>query len=388
MVFCSFRTLIILLVLVPVFCSESEAQTTPGQQNVARRSGRIQTAVPFLRIAPDAKTGSMGEAGSATPADGGALFVNPSKIAFAEDKAGAAISYSPWLRNLSPDMYITYLSGYRKLDDKSTLGISLKYFSMGDIQLRDELFSSLGTYSPLDLAIDATYARRFGQSLSLATSFRFIYSDISDANTVESQSTTSGTALAVDISAFHKKEVFIGTNPYGLAFGVNISNIGNKISYLNGGEKMFLPTNLRLGSAFTINPGSSSQFMVALDFNKLLVPTSPETDENGSILAGRTANRSVASGIFGSFSDAPGGFAEEISEVAVGVGAEYLIEQKLALRGGYHHESPDKGDRRYVTMGVGYRYSPLQADFAYLLSTVKNSPLANSLRISLMYAFK
>jgi len=330
----------------------------------------------------------MGDAGAATPSDANALYSNPSKIAYAEDNAAVGISYSPWLRNLTTDMYITYLSGYHKIDDRSTLGISAKYFSMGDIQLRDELFSSLGTYRPTDLAFDATYARLFGSALSLATTFRFIYSNVPDATGIDGQSSTAATVLAVDISAYHNREINLGNQVHNLAFGINISNIGNKLSYLNSGEKMFLPTNLKLGSALTINPGSPQQLLIALDFNKLLVPTPPRLNEEGDIVAGRNTDRSVASGIFGSFSDAPGGLSEEISEVSVGLGVEYLMYQKLGVRGGYYYESPDKGNRQYLTTGAGYRYSSLQIDFSYLFSTIKNSPLANSLRVSLIYAFK
>jgi len=388
MIFCSLRSLFLSFVLIWFFWLETTAQSATNNQAANGISRRIQTAVPFLRISPDAKTGAMGDAGVATPADVNALYSNPSKIAYAEDKAAVAISYNPWLRNLTTDMYITYLSGYHKIDNKSTLGISTKYFSMGDIKLRDELFSSLGTYRPKDLAFDATYARLFGPALSLATTFRFIYSSAADAAGFDGQSSTAATALAVDISAYHKKEILLGSQAHHLAFGINISNIGNKMSYLNGGERMFLPTNLKLGSALTINPGSSQQLLVALDLNKLLVPTPPRINEEGDIVAGRNIDRSVASGILGSFSDAPGGLGEEISEVGLGLGIEYLMDQKLGVRGGYYYESPDKGNRQYLTTGAGYRYSSLQLDFSYLFATIKNSPLANSLRISLMYAFK
>jgi len=388
MTFCSFRTILFICALVLACRTKTEAQSSGEPLASSPTSGAIPTALPFLRISPDAKSGSMGDAGVATPADPGALYSNPSKIAFATERAAIALSYSPWLRNLTPDMYISYLSGYYRLDNKSTLGMSAKYFSMGNIQLKDELFSPLGTYSPIDLALDATYARRFGESLALATTFRFIYSDISDAESIDAQTSTSATALTVDISAHQKMNVFFGNQTHELAFGINISNIGNKLSYLNSGEKMFLPTNLKLGSALTLNPGSAAQMMIALDFNKLLVPTSPRLDSEGQITAGRDASRSVASGIFGSFSDAPGGFAEELQEVSLGLGMEYLIDQKLGIRAGYHYENPNKGSRRYLTMGAGYRYSQVQMDFAYLLTTVRNSPLANSLRVSLMYAFR
>ncbi|WP_407428375.1 type IX secretion system outer membrane channel protein PorV [Arcticibacter sp.] len=388
MIFCSLRSFLLVFVLLWLYVLETTAQSSANGLSASAASRKIPTAVPFLRIAPDAKIGAMGDAGVATPADANALYSNPSKIAYAEEKAAVAISYSPWLRELSTDMYITYLGGYHQIDNKSALGISAKYFSMGEIQLRDELFSSLGSYRATDLAFDATYARRFGSALSLATTFRFISSNIPDLTGVNGQSSTSATALAVDISAYHKSEIVIGKRAHGLAFGMNISNIGNKLSYLNSGEDMFLPTNLKLGSALTINPGSPQQLLVALDLNKLLVPTPPRLNAEGEIVAGRNTERSVVSGILGSFSDAPGGFSEEISEVSVGIGLEYLIYQRLAIRGGFSYESPDKGNRRYLTAGAGYQHSFMKIDFSYLFSTVPNSPLANSLRISLMYAFQ
>ncbi|WP_106295016.1 type IX secretion system outer membrane channel protein PorV [Arcticibacter pallidicorallinus] len=387
MIFCSFRSFFTVFVLLWLRGLETVAQPTVNTPSSKVISGRIQTAVPFLRISPDARTGAMGDAGAATPSDPNALYANPSKIAYAKDRAAVAISYSPWLRNLTTDMYITYLSGYHKIDKKSTLGISAKYFSMGDIQLRDELFSSLGTYRPNDLAFDATYARLFGSSLALATTVRFISSNVPDGTGAEGQSSLSATALAVDVSAYHQIELIIGNRSHNIAFGINVSNIGNKLSYVNAGEKMFLPTNLKLGSALTVNPGSPQQLLIAVDLNKLLVPTPPRFNEDGDIVAGRNDDRSVASGIFGSFADAPGGLGEEISEVSVGLGLEYLLSQQLGVRGGYQYESPDKGNRQYLTAGAGYRYSSLQIDFSYLFSTIRNNPLANSLRVSLMYAF-
>lgn len=388
MIFCSLRSFVLVFVLLSLWEAKTSAQSVGNTSSSVAASEHIQTALPFLLISPDARTGAMGDACSATPADAFALYSNPSKIAHAESKASLAFSYSPWLRNLTTDMYITYLSGYHKLNNRSTLGVSAKYFSMGEIQLRDELYSPLGTSKPSDFAIDATYARFFGPSLSLATTFRFLYSNVPDAAGLNGEFATAATAVAVDISGYHKRKLSSGNHGHYIAFGFNISNIGNKLAYLNSGEKMFLPTNLKLGTAMTFNPGANEQLLVALDLNKLLVPTPPKMDEEGDITAGRTTNRSVASGILGSFTDAPGGLREEISEVGFGLGVEYLLYQKLGLRGGYYYENPDKGNRQYLTAGAGYRYSALQLDFSYLFATIKNSPLANSLRISLMYAFR
>ncbi|WP_152439933.1 type IX secretion system outer membrane channel protein PorV [Arcticibacter svalbardensis] len=386
MIFCSSRTVFMFSFLLLVCLIESKAQVAGYTGTVLTE--KIQTAVPFLLISPDARSGAMGDAGVATSPDVNSIHWNPSKIAFADHKSAISLSYTPWLQQLAPDIYMAYLSGYYKTDSRNTIGLSFKYFSMGEIELRDASSVATGTYNPSDFSIDGTFARSFGNSLSLATTFRFIYSKIASDVLVNSQQSSAGTAFAADLSAYYKKEIQLSGKPSDLAFGINLSNIGNKISYLNDDNKQFLPTNLKIGSALTLHPDKQNQLTVALDFNKLLVPTPPQTDADGNISTGRSTDRSVPSGIFGSFSDAPGGFSEELKEISIGAGLEYLFDQKFALRTGYYYENPDKGERRFLTMGAGFKYSQLNLDFSYLLASIQRSPLANSLRFSLMYAIK
>jgi hypothetical protein len=359
----------------------------PGTQTNGSESNNILTAVPFLLITPDARSGSMGDGGVAVLPDANAMSINPSKLAFLDKSSGFAVSYSPWLKSLVPDINLAYLSGFYKLDDSQAVGASLRYFSLGQIQLTDINQQDLGIYSPNEFALDGSYARAFGESFSLGTSIRFIYSNLTSGQFSAGQETRPGTAVAMDVSGFYKKStVFLGKDAI-LSGGINISNIGNKISYVDGGDKSFLPTNLRLGGASTFLVDDYSQFTLSLDFNKLLVPTEPIYNTSGQIVAGRDPDRSVPSGIFGSFSDAPGGFGEELREVSLSAGLEYWYNQQFALRGGYFYENPQKGDRRYLTLGAGLKYNVFNIDFGYLLANPQKSPLANTLRFTLLFNF-
>lgn len=359
----------------------------PGTQTNGSQANNIITAVPFLLITPDARTGSMGEAGVAAQPDVNTLSINPSKLAFIDKPYGFSVSYSPWLKSLVPDINLAYLSGFVKVDDQSSVGASLRYFSLGQIQLTDNNQTDLGIYSPNELAIDATYSRRFGDDFSLGTTARFIYSNLSTGQFVAGQETRGGKAFAVDVSAFYKRPTVIFGKDAIISAGANFSNIGTKISYVTTGEQFFLPTNMKLGAASTFIIDDYNQFTFALDFNKLMVPTQPIRDANGNIIAGKDPNRSVPAGIFGSFSDAPGGFSEEIKEVNIAAGAEYWYNQQFALRAGYFYEAPEKGDRRYFTLGAGLKYNIFNIDFAYLLANPQKSPLANTLRFSLLFNF-
>lgn len=381
------RTALSLLSLVLV-CVESHAQVVqPGTQTNGSESNNIITAVPFLLITPDARAGSMGDAGVAVQPDANAMGINPSKLAFLDKKYGFAVSYSPWLKSLVPDVNLTYLSGFYKPDERTTIGGSLRYFNLGEIQLTDINQQDLGVYSPNELAIDATYARRMGESFSLGTSLRYIYSNLMSGQFSSGQQTHAGSAIAVDVSAYFKKPtVFLGSDAI-LATGINISNIGTKMGYSDGGVKYFLPTNLKLGGASTFLIDDYNQFTFALDFNKLLVPTQPVYDENRKIIAGKDPDRSVPAGIFGSFNDAPGGFSEEIKEVNLAAGMEYWYNQQFAFRAGYFYESPKKGNRRYFTLGAGLKYNIFNIDIAYLLANAEKSPLANTLRFTMLFNF-
>lgn len=359
----------------------------PGTQTNGSEPNNIRVAVPFLLIAPDARLASMGEAGVAVQPDANAMGINPSKLAFLDKKYGFSISYSPWLKNLVPDISLSYLSGFYKPDEKTTLGAALRYFNLGELQLTDINQQDLGVYSPNEIAFDVTYARQMSESFSLGTSLRYIYSNLTAGQFSSGQQTKAGTAIAVDASAYFKKPTVMWGTDAIVSAGLNISNIGTKLSYSETGNSQFLPTNLKIGGASTFLIDDFNQFTFALDFNKLLAPTEPIYDVNGKIIAGKDPNRSVPAGIFGSFSDAPGGFSEELKEINVGAGMEYWYNQQFAFRAGYFYESPKKGNRRYFTLGAGLKYNVFNIDIAYLLANAQKSPLANTLRFSLLFNF-
>ncbi|RZL48322.1 MAG: type IX secretion system outer membrane channel protein PorV [Pedobacter sp.] len=372
-----------------IFCSiKLQAQVVqPGTQTNGSQFNNIITAVPFLLITPDARASSMGEAGVAVQPDVNAMSINPSKLAFLEMPYGFSASYSPWLKSLVPDINLAYLSGFYKLNDQSTIAGSLRYFSLGQIQLTDINKNDLGIYSPNEFSFDATYAKRFGTEFSLGTTGRFIYSNLTTGHFSAGQQTRAGKAFSVDVSAFYTKQTVLLGKDAIVSAGANFSNIGTKLGYVDGAEKQFLPTNMKIGGASTFIIDDYSQFTLALDFNKLMVPTQPIRDSDGSILAGKDPNRSIPAGIFGSFSDAPGGFSEELKEVSIAFGAEYWYNQQFALRAGYLYDAPEKGDRRYLTLGAGLKYNIFNIDFSYLVANPQKSPLANTLRFSLIFNF-
>ena len=357
-----------------------------GTQTNGSESNNIITAVPFLLITPDARAGGMGDAGVAVQPDANTMAINPSKLAFMEKPHGFSVSYSPWLKSLVPDINLAYLSGYYMLDERSMLGSSMRFFSLGEIQYIDANQQDLGVYNPYELAFDVAYARKFGESFSLGTAFRYIYSNLSSGQITGGQQVRPGSAVAVDVSAYFKRPTFLLGSDAIVSGGINISNIGTKMSYSDGATKMFLPANLKVGAASTFLIDDYNQFTFALDLNKLLVPTQP-IYEDGKIVAGRDPDRSVPSGIFGSFNDAPGGLREELKEINIAAGIEYWYNQQFAFRTGYFFENPQKGNRRYLTLGAGLKYNVFNIDFAYILANVQKSPLANTLRFSLLFNF-
>lgn len=374
------------LSLVFVFV-KSNAQVVVGNTLTnGSESNNIVTAVPFLLITPDARSGAMGDAGVAVAGDVNSASINPSKLAFLDQPYGFAVSYSPWLKSLVPDISLAYLSGFYKLDDRNTIGASLRYFSLGSIQLTDINQQELGIANPNELAFDVTFARNFGEEFSLGTSLRYIYSNLASGQFASGQ-VRGGNAIAVDVSGLYKTSSNLFGKPTIFSAGANISNIGTKMSYSDNGQGFFLPTNFKLGGASTITLDDYSTFTFALDFNKLLVPTQPIYDANNNIVSGKNPNRSVPAGIFGSFSDAPGGFSEELKEVGISTGVEYWYNQQFAIRAGYNYQSPMKGDSRYFTMGLGLKYNVFNIDFSYLLANAQTSPLANTLRFSLLFNF-
>lgn len=371
------------LLLLSLLAGKSALAQQSTGSSVTQTNG-VYPDVPFLLITPDARAGAMGEAGVAVMPDGNAMSINPAKLAFLEKPYGVSLSYSPWLKNLVPDINLAYLSGYYQLDDRTVIGASLRYFSLGEITLVDEFRNNQGTFSPNEFAIDATYSRRFGDNFSLGTTARYIRSNLTTGQIGGSQQ-KAGSAVAVDVSAFFKKPTVLFGKDAILSAGLNLSNIGTKMSFAETQNKRFLPANMKLGGASTFIIDDYNQFTIALDFNKLMVPTDPIRDVDGNIISGKDPYRSVPSGIIGSFGDAPGGFKEELKEVAISTGVEYTYNQQFAVRAGYFYENPQKGDRRYFTLGAGLKYNMFNLDFSYLVANAQNSPLANTLRFSLAW---
>ncbi len=361
----------------------------------------VTTAVPFLMIAPDARAGGMGDAGVATSPDANSDHWNASKLAFAEDKMGFAVSYVPWLRTLVPDINMAYLSGYYKpTKDQSFYG-SLRYFSMGDITFTDVVGNTIGQFRPNEFAIDGGYARKLADNFSVAMTGRFIYSDLTNGVAVQGAETHAGTAFAVDLSAYYRNnKVKVGDKKATLSFGTNLSNIGNKIAYSTSAQTDFLPINLRIGAALKIDLDEYNSIVFALDLNKLMVPTPPiyKTDSTGApvinpltgqqeILAGQNPNRGVVSGMFGSFTDAPYGWREELRDIDYALGMEYWYDKQFALRGGFFYENPLNGNRIFFTMGAGLKYNVFALDFSYLIPTDQRNPLENTLQFTLFFNF-
>lgn len=384
-----FIRLIISFVTFGLLCSNAVAQVVGAGGTNTNGSGAnaIPTAVPFLTVSPDSRSGALGDAGVALSPDVNANYWNPSKLAFIEDKTSLSLSYSPWLRHLLPDVNLAYLSFAKKIDDRNAFGASLRYFNLGTIELFDQYQSAQGTYQPNEFSIDGSYARKFGDKFSLGLTLRYIHSSLSNGAFVEGQQIKAANGVATDVSFYYISKGQQFGRDANFAFGADISNIGTKIGYTDGGQKYSLPTNLKIGAANTWFLDEYNQVTFALDLNKLLVPTPPVRDASGRIISGKDDNRSVVSGIFGSFSDAPGGFSEELKEVSYSTGLEYWYNKQFALRAGYFYENPDKGNRQYLTLGAGLKYNDIDLDFSYLISDQQKSPLANTLRFSLGYKF-
>ena len=379
-------TLLYITFLLPL-AAFSQSIGQGGTNTNGSSSTQIPTAVPFLLITPDSRSGALGEAGVALSPDANANYWNPSKLAFLEGNDDIATSYSPWLRNLVPDVSLSYISYAHKLDDRNTFGASLRYFNLGSIELTDATQQSLGTYTPNEFSIDGSFARKFGNEFSLGLSLRYIHSSLANGSFLAGQQIKAGNAVAADVSLFYKKQIQEFGNDATFAFGTDISNIGSKISYTDNGTKYFLPTNLKLGIANTINLDEFNQFTFALDFNKLLVPTPPILDSDGNIIKGKSDDVSVPAGIFGSFTDAPNGFSQEMQQITIAPGVEYWYNKQFALRAGYFYENPNNGGLHYFTVGTGFRYDIYAFDFSYIAASQQSSPLANTLRFTLMVNF-
>ncbi|WP_297335131.1 type IX secretion system outer membrane channel protein PorV [Algoriphagus sp.] len=358
----------------------------------------ITTAVPFLNFAPDSRHSAMGDVGVATSPDANSAHWNAGKLAFVKDNSGFSLSYSPWLGKLVNDMSLSYLTGFFKIDENSAFGFDLRYFNMGDIQLTDGRGNPLGEFNPRDIAIGGTYSRKLSSNLGLGISARFIHSNLSGSiSSVGGSEGRPGVSVGTDVGLYYSKPILAGSREGTFSWGVSLTNIGPKITYNSADDLDFIPTNFRIGTAYGIELNELNSITFALDFNKLLVPTPPVyrtndngslyTDENGNleVLRGKDPNRPLISGMFGSFADAPDGFSEELQEVMVSFGVEYSYNEKFALRTGYFYENPNKGGRRYFTMGAGFDLKRLGFDFSYLVPQTQNHPLAETLRFSLLY---
>ncbi|WP_243749229.1 type IX secretion system outer membrane channel protein PorV [Mucilaginibacter agri] len=376
--------IVLIFSLLAPFESLAQVIGRGGTNTNGSNSGAIVTGVPFLNIGPDSRSGALGDAGVALSPDVNASFWNPSKLAFLESNNALGISYSPWLHKLVPDVSLSYLSYAHKLDDRNTIGASLRYFNLGSIQLVDESQQDLGTYTPNEFSVDGTFARKFGKEFSLGLTLRYIHSNLYNGTFSAGQQTNSVNDIATDVSFFYQHPGEELGKPSLFAFGANISNIGPSISYTNNGDKYYLPTNLKVGIANTLNIDEYSQLTFAFDINKLLVPTT-KYDAQGNITSG---NKSVPAAVFGSFSDAPGGFSEEMKEISYSPGLEYWYNKQFALRAGYFYENPSKGNRQYLTLGAGLKYDIFDLDFAYLAASQQKSPLANTLRFSVLINFQ
>ena len=340
----------------------------------------IVTAVPSLSIAPDARAGGMGDVGVATTPDVNSQFWNPAKYVFMESDAGISVSYTPWLRKLVSDIDLAYVAGYWKPDKESAVSASFRYFSLGDITLMDQLGYPQGSAHPNELAFDVAYSRLLSDHFSASVALRYIHSDLNNGVNLAGQTEMyPGSAVAGDIAGYYKTPVALEGVDGTLNVGLNISNIGSKISYDKNATSSFIPTNMRLGTSFDYPLDNYNKFSVSLDFNKLLVPT------QNSMTAKEYSDLSPLSGIFKSFSDAPGGLKEELQEVMWSLGAEYAYNNQFFVRGGYFNESQYKGDRKYFTAGAGFKLNVFQLDAAYVISTSSSNPLDQTLRFSLSF---
>ena len=369
-----------------------------GADNPKNQFNPVQTGVTSLGIAPDARGAAMGDLGVATEPDAYSQYWNPSKYAFAYSTAAVSLSYTPWLRKLVNDIYLANLAGYWKIGggDNQAVSASLRYFSLGEVNLTDDGGVVTNSVNPYELAFDLGYSRKLSEKFSMGVALRYIYSDLAFSDAYSAEQQTGASAFAADISGFFTSYPIIGRNECQWSWGFNISNIGSKVSYNDGNDPAFLPTNLRLGTTFTFPLAQYNNLALSLDINKLLVPTRPRQsdymaeDGNYDSEAYEAAledwrNTSSISGIFKSFSDAPGGFSEELKEINFSVGAEYNYNQQFFVRAGYFYEHPDKGNRQYFSFGAGFSLNVIQLDASYMLATAHSSPLDQTLRFSLTF---
>lgn len=365
------------LASVPARAQEKVDMFNPEKNSVTSQS-----------IAPDARAGGMGDVGAATDPDVASQYWNPAKYPFTISRAGVSLNYTPWLRQLVSDIDLACLAGYYRIGDYSAVSASLRYFSLGEVFYNTEGGGTEMTLSPYEMSIDAAYSIMLSEKFSIAAAVRWIYSDL----TYDYSDTSSpGSAFAVDLAAYYQNYINIGQRECQLGLGLDISNVGSKINFGGDENSEFLPANLRLGASLMVPVDEYNRFSIAVDANKLLVPTMPvkkdgESDEDFVTRKQKDYyDVSPISGIFKSFGDTPGGFKEELQEIRWSVGAEYVYNDKFSLRAGYHHESENKGNRKYFTVGAGFKMSVFSLDAGYVIATAKSNPLDQTLRFTLSF---
>lgn len=385
------------------FSTINAQQSLDDKLDAVNSINTITTSVPFLQISPDSRAGGMGDVGVASSPDANSMHWNPAKFGMMDDEIdfGASVSYVPWLRALVPDVNMAYLSGFYRVSKTQVLASSLRYFSLGSMTFTDNQGNQTYQFEPIEVAFDVAFAQKLGDYFSGAMALRYIFSNLTGGVNVNGQSSQPGKAIAADISGFYSREITLGDYDADFNFGLNISNLGNKISYSESQERNFIPINMRFGPGLNLKIDEYNEFGVYADINKLLVPTPPiyQTDEQGNIVydavtgkpeieSGKDPNVPVPVGIINSFSDAPNGFQEEMREYLWSAGIEYWYAGQFALRSGYFHEHATKGNRKYFTLGAGLKYKVMTLDFSYLVPTSQNNPLQNTLRFSIVFDFQ
>ncbi|MBO5267824.1 MAG: type IX secretion system outer membrane channel protein PorV [Muribaculaceae bacterium] len=384
-------TLLILAVLLSMPVASAQANGIKNEFNP------IQTGVTSLSIAPDARGASMGDLGAATDPDANSQFWNPSKYAFAYSNASVALSYTPWLRKLVNDIFLANLAGYWKIgsQDNQALSASLRYFSFGEVTSNNGVDDITQSLNPYEMSFDIGYSRKLSEKFSMGVVFRYIYSDLGFSDSYAGDQSTGASAFSADISGYFTTYPMVGRSECQWSWGWNISNIGTKVAYNQGEDPAFLPTNLRLGTSFTFPLADYHNLSINLDANKLLVPArprqvdydmnTPEGQKDYADALAKWEDMSPFTGIFKSFSDAPGGMKEELREITWSLGAEYSYNNQFFLRAGYFYENEFKGNRQYFAMGAGFSLNVVRLDASYMLATAQSSPLDQTLRFTLSF---
>lgn len=387
----SFKTINILALAALLLCSSVSLRADDGKNEF----NPLTTGVTSLSIAPDARGASMGDLGAATEPDAYSQFWNPSKYAFAYSRAAVSLSYTPWLRKLVNDIFLADLSGYWKIGsgDNQALSASLRYFSLGEVTT-DNVTGGGQSLNPYEMSFDVGYSRKLSEKFSMGVVFRYIYSDLGFSDSYAGDQSTGASAFSADIAGYYTTYPVVGRSECQWSWGWNISNIGTKVSYNNGEDPAFLPTNLKIGTAFTFPLADYHNLTLGLDLNKLLVPAKPRESDYADDADGQREyldalenweNMSPFTGIFKSFSDAPGGMKEELREINFSLGAEYSYNDQFFVRAGYFYENEMKGNRKYFSLGAGFSLNVLRLDASYMIAAAQTSPLDQTLRFSLTF---